>query len=120
MAVSVASSVCSRRNPTEHVDDPGSVFLRRGLLAREVDKHGVGDNLAPAEAENLLHAAVCNSCLEGEDRDSVADVRDAIAQLGEALGEGAEGFAMELAHPEQILLRGDAYRCPRNATAWPG
>ena len=74
------------------------------MLVREGDEHGVRDNLSPAEAENLPHAAVCNSCHEGENRDFVADARDSIAQLGEALGEGAEGFAVELAYPEQILL----------------
>ena len=99
MAVGVALPGHSGRDSAEYVDYAYAVFLRRSLLVREGGEHGVCEDLSFAEANDPQHVAVCDPRREGEDCNFVANVRNSVAELGEAFGEGAEGFAAALAYP---------------------
>ena len=88
MAVGVALLDRSGRDSSEYVDYTCTVFQRRSLLIREGDEHGVREDVASVEANNPQHAMVRNPCREGKDCDLVADVRNSVAELSEAFGEG--------------------------------
>ena len=100
MAVGVALPDYSGRDSAEYVDYACAVFLRRSLLVREGGEHGVCDDFSFAEANDPQHVAVRDPRRESEDCNFVADTRNSVAELGEAFGEGAEGFAVALAYPE--------------------